>query len=101
MVYNTKQIVEMIPLEYGIELTHVIRMSKCESFDWTGLSKSRKSYTYIDAPMATIKLNPERDMDSTSAAIFLWYATDFASRVSQNIIFLSKPAEITWPTTTE
>lgn len=45
--------------------------------------------------MTTIKLNPKSDMDSTSAPRFLEYARAFAMRVSQNSIFLSKPAEIT------
>lgn len=75
-------------------------MFKCDSFDWTNLSNLRKSYSCIDDPMATKKFNPKSDMESTSAPRFLKYSIAFAIRVSQNSIFLSKPAEITWPTVT-
>lgn len=50
--------------------------------------------------MATKKFDPKSDMESTSAPSFLKYSIAFAIRMSQNSIFLSKPAEITWPTVT-
>lgn len=75
-------------------------MFKCDSFDWTNLSNLRKSYSCIDDPMATKKFDPKSDMESTSAPRFLKYSIAFAIRMSQNSIFLSKPAEITWPTVT-
>lgn len=52
---------------------------------------------YTDLATATIKLNPETDIDSTSDPILTDHKTSFTIRVSQDNILLSKPALITWP----
>lgn len=90
-------IIEVIPL--GNELIRFIRILVHDSFKWTGLSKFRKSYIFTDAPTATIKSDLEREMDSTSAPIFIRYTRGFAERISQDIIFLSKLAENNRPAT--
>lgn len=94
---QTKQTFAHIPLQ-RYELTHFIwpRSNFC---DWNGASMLRKSYMCTDAPTAITISNPETDIESTSdprcaKRIF------FTIRVSQDNIFLSIPAVITWPTGT-
>ena len=93
--YKAHTISILVPLVYEVEATHLIPTSIDDSFKSTALSKFRKSYIFTAAPTATIKSNPETEMDSISASRFLKSVRGFAKRTSQDITFLSKPAEIT------
>lgn len=48
-----------IPLEYGIELMHLIRETTRGSFNCNGRSRFLKSNITTDVPIATIKSNPQ------------------------------------------